>query len=85
MSIIKQGREETRKLPRLTWLAIWGNCCQGLPGLILARLACKDLQGLPAPDLQGLPAKMPLDGKFGPIPMAGTITAEDRQAIWDKT
>ena len=28
---------------------------------------------------------MSLDGKIGPIPMAGTITAEDRQAIWDKT
>ena len=28
---------------------------------------------------------MSLDGKIGPIPMAGTITAQDRQAIWDKT
>ena len=28
---------------------------------------------------------MSLDGEIGPIPMAGTITAEDRQAIWDNT
>jgi hypothetical protein len=30
-------------------------------------------------------AEMALEGKVGPIPVEGTLTAADRQEIWDKT
>ena len=40
------------------------------------------------PHSQGLPgSKMSIEGKIGPIPIPkpGTLTAKDRQEIWDKT